>query len=191
MGRITQNFGKDWNFFERHFGTDSTFEVFLNLQLVCKDWHKATQATFSGCLALDSKKNGPAKLAQICERLLTTSELDIISWPNEPFNGLYPISNCSGLSSLILNHSGQILEGEAPVSLDLAVLPAGLKSLEASLYRIDMASAEHITCVGLTRLSLGSMTNTFPEMRKLLPRFEDLKVKFYSTINHFQSRPFP
>lgn len=151
------------------------FEILLNMQLVCKDWEKAVCSTFSGCCALDAQQAGAAKLAEICKNLPSTSRLEIFIWDEdlEDYFDLNAISGCWGLSSLRLHYSTPEGGNE---NLNLAMLPSGLKDLETWGYHIDMASAEHLKCGGLTRLCLSSTFDTYPQILQLLLRLKELKV---------------
>lgn len=158
-------------------------KTFFNLQLVCKDWHTAT-LKFSGGFAVNFEKKGSAKLAKICEKLPSTSQLQIVSGLDDTFEifpDLSPISSCWGLSSLYLQHSVDYEGGNN--DLDLAILPSNLKDLETWAYTIDMASAPHLRCSGLTRLCLSSKTNSYAQILQLLPHLKDLKVTVLSNLD--------
>ena len=91
---------------------------------------------------------------------------------------LSPISSCSGLSSLVLEHGSRIWSSRQRnnLVLDLTILPSGLRSLETHNWRFVRSRVHHFKSVDITRLYLSEMKDTPGRICRLLGQLP-LKVK--------------
>ena len=164
--------------------------MLLNLQLVSKAWKAATPRAFSGHFTVMIQQGKIVKLAKICQDLPSISSLEIQSH-QEVFD-LSPISSCSGLSSLVLEHrmNGRWTRSRCDrereyLLLDVAVLPSGLRDLRTRHWKFDSNRLQHFKSVGITSLHLSKTRNKVADIYKLLQHLPGLKVK-----NSFSSMPF-
>ena len=150
----------------------------LTLQLVSKAWKEATLRAFSGHFTVKIWHGNAVKLARICRDLPSTSSLEIRS-PSEAFD-LSPISSCSGLSSLVLEHNiGGLWTGrqEKYLVLDVALLPSGLRDLRTAYWTYDISRLQQFESVGITSLYPSQTENNLADIYKLLQRLQGLKVE--------------
>lgn len=108
------------------------------------------------------------------------SSLEIQSH-QEAFN-LSPISNCSGLSSLVLKHHGDGFSrgGSIYNLLDLALLPSGLRELRTDHYSFDISRLQQFRSAGITGIHLRETKNKPEELHKLLQILPELEVNALS-----------
>ena len=148
----------------------------LSLQMVSKYW-KATVSEYNGHVELHI--NQSADIFRLCHTLPSMSDLMVSACT---FNvDLSPLSACSRLTSLSIDHAGSqydIKEAETNQLLDLTSLPSSLEDLTVFKFQLDPARLTNIACCKLRKLILIWTDNTVAETVQLLQLLPELEVSF-------------
>ena len=155
-------------------GKTYDIDMLLTVQLVSKSWQAATLKAFSGCFKIKIQNSEATKLIRLCQKLPNMSSLELKSRGN--FCNLSPISKCTNLSSLVLDHRSDLFFGGNHNHLDPALLPPGLRDLRTYNWTYDMNRLQHFKSVGITSLHLCETWNRLPDIYKLLEQLPDVKV---------------
>ncbi len=149
---------------------ESSLQNVLQLRLICKAWREAC-LYYSG--PIPHMPTDHIKLRTISRLLPGLCSLTLESVADIP--GLIVLPRFSHLTHLSLSCYNNYSSRRSP--LDLALLPAGLITLEMYSISVLPISSQHIRCIGLTKLSFAQTTNTSKEIALLLQRLPLLEVR--------------
>lgn len=148
-----------------------------NFQLVCKAWKDAS-TTFTGPIVIDGGGvKDSSKLLQVSQSLPGLCNLAFeASFTEYQFKD----HSFTGLASLSLTHKYR--NRNMSDMLDLASLPASLKSLRLVFVRLDPQCFESLKCVGLTSIELMAPANSTTEIHGLLQYLPELEVSLSCSL---------